>query len=59
MANTTKKRSKGKGGVRAMNASKWRYLLFLVFPAFLLYLYICIVRLVNSIAYSVYDWNGY
>ena len=59
MANTTKKRSKGKGGVMAMNASKWRFLLFLVLPAFLLYLYLCIVPMVNSIANSVYDWNGY
>lgn len=59
MTNTTKKRSKGKGGVMAMNASKWRFLLFLVLPAFLLYLYLCIVPMVNSIANSVYDWNGY
>lgn len=59
MVNTTKKRGKGKGGVKAMNASKWRFLLFLVFPAFLLYLYLCIVPMVNSILNSVYDWNGY
>ena len=59
MKDTTKKRGKRKGGVLAMNASKWRFLLLLVFPAFLLYLYFCIVPMINSIANSVYDWNGY
>ncbi len=59
MKDTTKKRGKRKGGVLAMNASKWRFLLLLVFPAFLLYLYLCIVPMINSIANSVYDWNGY
>lgn len=59
MAKIAKKRSKGKGGALAMNGSKWRFLLFIVLPAFLLYLYICIVPMVNSIMNSVYDWNGY
>ena len=59
MSKIAKKRSKGKGGALAMNGSKWRFLLFIVLPAFLLYLYICIVPMVNSIMNSVYDWNGY
>ena len=59
MSKIAKKRSKGKGGALSMNGSKWRFLLFIVLPAFLLYLYICIVPMVNSIMNSVYDWNGY
>ena len=59
MKKIEKKRSKGKGGALAMNGSKWRFLLFIVLPAFLLYLYICIVPMINSIMNSVYDWNGY
>lgn len=59
MSKIAKKRSKGRGGALSMNGSKWRFLLFIVLPAFLLYLYICIVPMVNSIMNSVYDWNGY
>lgn len=58
MASEKKKKRKS-GRAMAMNASKWRFLLFLVFPPFLLYLYICIVPMISSVANSVYDWNGY
>lgn len=43
----------------AMNASRWRVVLLLALPTFLLYVYICIVPMVSSIANSIYDWNGY
>lgn len=42
-----------------MNPSKWKFLLILVLPTFLLYFYICILPMIGSIFNSVYDWNGY
>ncbi len=48
-----------KGGAMAMNASRWRVLLLIALPTFLLYTYICIVPMISSLANSVYDWNGY
>ena len=48
-----------KGGAMAMNASRWRVLLLIALPTFLLYMYICIVPMFSSLANSVYDWNGY
>lgn len=59
MSKNTGKRSRKRGGVLAMNASKWRFTLLLALPAFLIYFYICIVPMISSIANSVYDWNGY
>lgn len=54
-----KKRTKNSGGVMAMNKSKWKFVLLIAVPTFLLYLYICIVPMINSIANSVFEWNGY
>ena len=42
-----------------MNASRWRVLLLIALPTFLLYVYICIVPMISSVANSIYDWNGY
>ena len=47
------------GGAMAMNASRWRVLLLIALPTFLLYVYICIVPMISSLANSIYDWNGY
>ena len=55
----SKKLFKKQGGAMAMNASRWRVVLFLALPTFLLYFYICIVPMVSSVANSIYDWNGY
>lgn len=52
-------RKKKRGGVHSMNPSKWKFLLILVLPTFLLYFYICILPMIGSIFNSVYDWNGY
>ncbi len=42
-----------------MNASRWRVALLVALPTFLIYVYICIVPMISSVANSVYDWNGY
>ena len=55
----SKKLFKKQGGAMAMNASRWRVALLIALPTFLLYVYICIVPMVSSVANSVYDWNGY
>ena len=55
----SKKLFKKQGGAMAMNASRWRVALLIALPTFLLYVYICIVPMISSIANSVYDWNGY
>ncbi len=55
----SKKLFKKQGGAMAMNASRWRVALFVALPTFLLYVYICIVPMVSSVANSIYDWNGY
>ena len=55
----SKKLFKKQGGAMAMNASRWRVVLLLALPTFLLYFYICIVPMVSSVANSIYDWNGY
>lgn len=57
MASGKKKRKRG--GVMAMNRSKWRFTLLIALPTFLLYLYICIAPMISSISNSVYEWNGY
>ena len=54
-----KKKSLKKGGAMAMNASRWRVALLVALPTFLLYVYICIVPMISSVANSVYEWNGY
>lgn len=51
--------TKKKGGAMAMNASRWRVALLVALPTFLIYVYICIVPMISSVANSVYDWNGY
>ena len=55
----SKKLFKKQGGAKAMNASRWRVTLFVALPTFLLYVYICIVPMISSVANSIYDWNGY
>lgn len=55
----SKKLFKKQGGAMAMNASRWRVALLVALPTFLLYVYICIVPMISSVANSVYDWNGY
>lgn len=50
---------KKQGGAMAMTPSRWRFTLLLALPTFLLYVYICIVPMISSVANSVYDWNGY
>lgn len=55
----SKKLVKKRGGAMAMNASRWRVTLFVALPTFLLYVYICIVPMISSVANSVYEWNGY
>ena len=42
-----------------MTPSKWRFALLLALPVFLLYVYICIVPMISSVANSIYEWNGY
>ena len=42
-----------------MTPSKWRFMLLLALPVFLLYVYICIVPMLSSVANSIYEWNGY
>lgn len=59
MSDNKKKIFKKTGGAMAMNASRWRVTLLLALPAFLLYIYICIVPMISSVANSIYDWNGY
>ena len=55
----SKKLFKKQGGAMAMNPSRWRVALLVALPTFLLYVYICIVPMVSSVANSIYDWNGY
>lgn len=55
----SKRITKKKGGAMAMNASRWRVALLVALPTFLIYVYICIVPMISSVANSVYDWNGY
>lgn len=42
-----------------MTPSKWRFMLLLALPVFLLYVFICIVPMISSVANSIYEWNGY
>ncbi|MCQ2449659.1 MAG: sugar ABC transporter permease [Clostridia bacterium] len=53
------KKKRNSVDVLSMNGSKWRFLLFLVIPTFALYLFFCIVPMINSLINSFYDWNGY
>lgn len=53
------KQKKNKVGAMAMSASRWRVVLLVALPTFLLYVYICILPMISSVANSVYDWNGY
>lgn len=46
-------------GAMGMSPSRWRFALLLALPAFLLYIYICIVPMIGSVTNSVYEWNGY
>lgn len=55
----SKKILKKQGGAMAMNASRWRVALLIALPTFLLYVYVCIVPMISSVANSIYDWNGY
>lgn len=55
----SKKLFKKQGGAKAMTASRWRVTLLVALPTFLLYVYICIVPMISSVANSIYDWNGY
>ena len=50
---------KKKGGAMAMNASRWRVVLFFALPTVLLYFYVCIMPMISSITTSVYDWDGF
>lgn len=50
---------KKKGGAMAMNASRWRMVLFFALPTFLLYFYVCIMPMISSVTTSVYDWDGF
>lgn len=50
---------KNKSAAMTMNASRWRVVLLVALPTFLLYVFICIVPMISSVANSIYDWNGY
>lgn len=54
-----KKKIQNVSNVTKMNKSKWGFLLATAVPTFILYIYICIVPMISSIANSIYDWNGY
>lgn len=50
---------KNKSAAMTMNASRWRVVFLVALPTFLLYVFICIVPMISSVANSIYDWNGY